>query len=263
MLGQAVPLIFDPIFCLAALLAVTCLGLSKGGFIGLGLVATPLLAIVVPPVQAAAILLPIMLLQDIISVGAYRRHWDGWNLAVTLPGAIVGISAAWLVAAFLLDSLIRLTVGLIAFAFALNHWFGRTPIESEPRAPRVLVGIFWGAVSGFTGTIANAGATPFLIYVLPQRLEKLTFIGTMAIFFAAVNAMKVIPFFALGQFSGGNLTISAVLLPLAVATNFFGIWLLRKTPTHLFYRIAYLLVLLISLVLIWQGAAAIFAGKAS
>jgi uncharacterized protein len=234
--------------------------LSKdSGFIGFGLVATPLLALVVPPVQAVAILLPIMLLQDLISVWAYRRDWDKWNLAVTLPGALLGVGAAWLVAAAVPDSYVRLTVGVIALAFALNHWFGRRPIASEHR-PAAIRGIFWGAVSGFTGTLANAGGPPFLVYVMPQRLEKLTFVGTMAIFFTALNAIKVPPFFALGQFTTLNLATSAVLLPLAVATNFLGIWLVRKMPTHLFYEIAYLLVFFVSLALIWQGVAAIHTG---
>ena len=111
-------------------------------------------------------------------------------------------------------------------------------------------------MSGFTGTLANAGGPPFLLHVLPQRLEKLTFVGTMAIFFTVLNAIKLLPFFALGQFLLRNIATSAVLLPLAVATNVLGIRLVRKTPTLLFYKIAYLLdFFLISLALIWQGIA--------
>jgi uncharacterized membrane protein YfcA len=262
MLSETLPIILDPIFYLAAGLAVTCLGLAKGGFIGFGLVATPLLALTISPLQAAAILLPIMLLQDLISAWTYRRDWDGWNIAVTLSGAILGIGAAWTIAASVPDSYVRLTVGLIALAFALNYWSGRTPIGSTSR-PAAIRGVFWGAVSGFTGTLANAGGPPLVIYVLPQGLEKLTFVGTMAIFFTVLNTIKLIPFFALGQLSMRNLATSAVLVPLAVATNFLGIWLVRKTPTSLFYKIAYLLVFLISLALIWQGVAAILQADAS
>ena len=90
--------------------------------------------------------------------------------------------------------------------------------------------------------------------MLPQRLDKLTLVGTTVIFFAILNLMKIVPYFALGQFSPRNLATSAVLLPLAVATNFLGIWLVRKTPTEAFYRIAYLLMLVIAIALLWQGA---------
>jgi uncharacterized membrane protein YfcA len=84
----------EPIFYIAACIAVTFLGLAKGGFAGVGLVATPLLSLVVPPVQAIAIVLPILLVQDVISVWAYRRHWDAWNLKVLIPGGLIGVAIA-------------------------------------------------------------------------------------------------------------------------------------------------------------------------
>jgi uncharacterized membrane protein YfcA len=251
-------MISDPIFYLAAVVAVTFLGLAKGGFSGAGLVATPLLALVVPPVQAAAILLPILLLQDVISVWVYRRDWDAWNLKVMLPGAVIGVGLAWLLAAYVPDSHVRLAVGLIALAFVLHRWFGNGTAIA-PKQPSGLIGFICGAASAFTSTLAHAGSPPFQIHMLPQRLDKLIFVGTNAIFFAAVNAMKVAPYFALGQFTTANLSTSAVLFPLAVATNFLGIWLVRVTPAELFYRIAYILVFLISLELIRAGLVAILA----
>src|SRR3954465_11345040 len=105
-------IITDPLFYAVALPAVIFLGLSKGGFSGIGMVSTPLLAIILPPLEAAAILLPIILLQDAISVWVYRRVWDPWNLKVMIPGAVVGIGAAWLFAAHVPTGAIRLMVGL-------------------------------------------------------------------------------------------------------------------------------------------------------
>lgn len=244
-------LISDPVFYLAAIPAVTFLGLSKGGFAGVGLMATPLLALVLPPLQAAAILLPILLLQDVISVYVYRNDWDAWNLEVMLPGAAGGICLAWLLAAHVSDAHVRLAVGLIALGFVLNYWRGRPIAAKEQQGvPR---GMFWGCLSGFTSMLCQAGGPPFQVYVLPQRLEKLTFVGTMAIFFAAINVMKVVPYLALSQFSTAGFATSLVLMPLAVLTNFLGIWLVRITPTGLFYKISYVLVLLISLGLIYSA----------
>jgi uncharacterized membrane protein YfcA len=256
MLVQPFPITPDPAFCICACLAVTCLGLSKGGFVGFGLVATPLLTLTIPPVNAVAILLPIMLVQDLISAWAYRRDFDRWNIAVMLPGAACGIGTAWLIAAFVPDSYLRLTVGLIGLVFVFNHLSRRRPAESK-RRPAAFCGVLLGGVSGLTGTLANAAGPPFLIYVLPQQLEKLTLVGTMAIFFTVLNAIKVMPIFALGQFSTRNLATSIALLPLAVATNFFAISLVRKTPADLFYKIAYILMLFVSIALIWQGASPI------
>ena len=73
-------IITDPLFYAVAIPAVVFLGLSKGGFSGIGMVSTPLVALVMPPLEAAAILLPILLVQDAVSVFVYRCVWDSWNL---------------------------------------------------------------------------------------------------------------------------------------------------------------------------------------
>jgi uncharacterized membrane protein YfcA len=248
--------ITDPLFYLLALPAVTALGLGKGGFAGIGMAATPLLSLYVPPLQAAAILLPILLCQDVISVWTYRRDWDAWNVKVMTVGAMAGLGIAWVFAAFVPDAAIRLIVGLIGVSFVLNAWFRRPKLK-----PRTVVrGIFWGGVAGFTSTLIQAGAPPFSVFVLPQRLPKMTLVGTMTMFFAITNAMKLAPYFALGQFSTTTLGTSALLLPLAIATNLAGIWLVRVTPVETFYRIAYWLVLIISIVLTWLGGLALMRG---
>ena len=129
-------IITDPLFYLFAVPAVIMLGLSKGGFSGIGMVATPLLALLLPPLEAAAILLPIILLQDAMSCWVYRRVWDPWNLKVMLPGAVVGVAAAWLFAAYVSEAMIRLSVGLIALGFALNSWLrrNRAAVTAQPKA---------------------------------------------------------------------------------------------------------------------------------
>jgi len=243
--------ITDPLFYLLAIPAIILLGLGKGGFAGIGMISTPLLALSVPPLQAVAVLLPILLIQDVISSWIYRREWSAWNLKVLLPGAVVGVGAAWLYAAHVPNAYVSITVGLIGLCFVLYTWLGRVP--TAPRRPSVPLGLFWGSLAGFTSTLIQVGAPPYQVHILPQRLDKPTLIGTTIIFFALVNVMKIVPYFALGQFSARNLATSVVLLPLAVAANFLGIWLARRTPTELFYKIAYLLVFFISLALIWQG----------
>jgi uncharacterized membrane protein YfcA len=253
------PVITDPLFYLLAIPAVTLLGLGKGGFAGVGMISTPLLALVVPPLQGAAILLPILICQDAISVWAYRRQWSASNLKVLVPGSVLGIGAAWLLASHVSNAAIELSVGVIGLCFVLHIWLGarigtllgRTP--AKVHRPRAVMGILWGALAGFMSTLIQVGAPPYQIHVLPQRLDKLTLVGTTVIFFALMNLMKIAPYFALDQFSPQTLATSLALLPLAVATNFLGIWLVHRTPTEQFYRIAYLLMLLISLTLLWQG----------
>jgi uncharacterized membrane protein YfcA len=249
------PVITDPLFYLLAIPAVTLLGLSKGGFAGLGMISTPLLALVIPPLQGAAVLLPILICQDAISVWTYRRNWSAWNLKVLSPGAVLGVGAAWLFALYVSNAVIELTVGAIGMCFVLYTWLRPLvrPAHPTTHRPSAAMGVLWGSLAGFTSTLIQVGAPPYQIHMLPQRLDKLTLVGTTVIFFAFTNLMKVVPYFALGQFSPRNLATSVALLPLAVATNFFGIWLVRKTPVEAFYRIAYVLMFLISLALLSQG----------
>jgi uncharacterized membrane protein YfcA len=245
-------IITDPLFYLVAVPAVVFLGLSKGGFSGIGMVSTPLVAIILPPLEAAAILLPIILLQDAFSVWVYRRIWDAWNLKVMLPGAVVGVGLAWLFAAYVPDSVIRLVVGLIALGFVSYAVIRRNRPVTVHRPPAAH-GVFWGTMSGFTTTLILIGAPPYSAFVLPQRLENMIFVGTTVMFFAAANVMKIVPYFALGQFSSAGLATSAVLFPLAIASNYLGIYLVRKTPESMFYTITNWTVFLIGCELTRQG----------
>lgn len=245
--------IADPLFYAFAVPAVFILGLSKGGFSGIGMVATPLLALIMPPLQAAAILLPIIVLQDVLSCWVYRRIWDPWNLKVLVPGAVIGVGAAWFFAAHVSDAVIRLVVGLIALGFALNAWLRRKRVD-EVAQPRASHGVVWGGLAAFTSTLIQIGGPPYFAFMLPQRLEKMLYVGTTIWFFAIVNMMKIAPYFALGQFSAAGLATSVLLVPVAVASNMFGIWLVRVTPEALFYRITNVLVLLIGIELTRQGA---------
>ena len=244
-------LITDPLFYLLAIPAIIALGLGKGGFAGVGMISTPLLALTMPPLQAAAILLPILLCQDAISVWVYRRQWSGWNLKVLLPGALVGVGVAWLFAAYVPNAYVEIAVGVTGVCFALYTWFGKVP--RHPHRPSVAVGMFWGSLAGFTSTIIQVGAPPYQIHILPQRLDKLTLIGTTIIFFALVNVMKLVPYFALGQFSTAGLATSFALFPLAIACNFLGIYLVRVTPEAMFYQITNVIVFVLGLELTRQG----------
>ncbi len=253
-------IITDPLFYLLAIPAVVALGLSKGGFTGAGQMATPMVALVMPPLEAAAIMLPIMIVQDATALWVYRKEWNGRILAIMIPGAVVGIGAAWLLAAHISDAAVRVFIGVTTISFVLYNWIGPARLAREAGHPAVAGGVLWGALSGFTSTLCQAGGPPFQMYVLSQRLEKMTFVGTTAIFFATMNALKVIPYFALGQFSGTGLSTTLVLLPLAIVANQIGFWLVRITPQEVFYKITMALMFVISIELVRSGMTGILRG---
>ena len=247
--------ITDPWFYLAAAPALLITGISKGGFGGgLAIVGVPLMSLVIAPAQAAAIMLPILILMDWIGVGAYRKTWDRGTLAVMLPGAAVGIALGGLVFGALNEDLVRLVLGVVAVAFSLNFLLPRR--RSKPaRRPNAWRGGLFGGLSGFTSTIAHAGGPPASMYLLPLRLDKTVFVGTTVILFTAINLMKVVPYALIGQFSGTNLLTSLALAPLAPLGVFAGLWLHRRVDEGVFYRLCYSFVLITGLKLIYDGMA--------
>lgn len=248
-------MITDWHFYAAALPAVFLMGLSKGGFAGLAVISTPLVALVISPVKAAAIMLPILIAQDVVSVWAYRRDWSLRNLSIMLPGCVIGIAIGYFLAARVTDSHVRLMVGAIAIVFVLAHVVKTLRRAEIPaHAADVPRGVFWGGVAGFTSFIAHAGGVPFQVYVMPQKLEPPVYVGTNSIFFAINNLMKVLPYILLGQFSAENLSTSAALLPVAIAATFAGVWLVRHVPADRFFKIIYGLTFIVGLTLLWDGA---------
>lgn len=255
MLDLLTPLVIaDPWFYVVAIPAVIIVGLSKGGFGGIAAISTPMVALVVSPVQAAAILLPILIVMDATALIAYRKIYDPTTLRIMLPAAVLGIGVGWLIAASIDPDAVRLIIGAIAVAFTLDHWFGRR--HTEPAAQSIPKGTFWGALTGFTSFVAHAGAPPYQVYVMPLGLAPRVFAGTAVVFYSVVNAIKLIPYFFLGQFSAENLVTSAVLMPLAPVATLCGVWLVRVIDPSIFYRILYVSLFLLGIKLLWDGAAA-------
>nr|WP_281381420.1 sulfite exporter TauE/SafE family protein [Microvirga lupini] len=250
--------ITDPLFYAAAIPAVTLLGLAKGGFSGLGMLSLPLMALVVSPVQAAAITLPILIVQDVVSVWAYRYTWDKRNVVILVVGATSGILTGYLLAAQVSDAAIKLAVGLISIAFAIRRLVlergGREPKAIPADLPR---GMFWGWVTGFTSMIAHAGGPPFQIYVMPQRLPRDVFVGTGAVVFALINWIKVPPYLALGQMTAENMATAGALFPVAIASTWAGVLLVRRVSGQLFYTAVYVLLVFVGAKLVYDGAVAL------
>jgi len=256
-----VTLITDPLFYALAIPCVLALGLSKGGFAGAGQMATPTLALIMPPLEAAAIFLPIMIVQDLNALWVYRKEWNGRILAIMLPGAVIGITIAGLLAAYISDAAVRVFIGGLTIAFVFYSWFGAARLARKAAGPSSIpAGVFWGAFSGFTSTICQAGGPPYQMYVFSQQLPKMVFVGTTAFYLAAMNGMKVVPYAALGQFSTTGLVTSLALLPLALAANQLGFYLVRRVSQELFYRITLWVMLLISIELLRSGALEIWRG---
>lgn len=248
-------MIVEPWFYVVAVPAILLVGISKVGLGGgLGVLAVPLMAMVVAPPTAAAVMLPILCVMDAIGVWAYRRSFDLANLRIMVPAAILGIGLGALTFGYLNPSMIRVLIGLIAVTFTLNYWLGGKG-AAEARGRSRIKGTFWSAVSGFTSFLAHAGGPPANVYLMPQRMDMSLFVGTKVVFFIIVNYVKLIPYAWLGQLHVGNLATSLVLIPLAPVGVGLGLWLHRRIDNKLFYRICYLILFLVGVRLLYDGIA--------
>lgn len=245
---------FDPVFVTVAVVAVLIVGLSKSGLLGgLGVVGVPLLALVMPARDAAGLMLPVLLAMDAVAVWTYRKECDWGLLKIMLPGAAIGTLIGWALWSVVSDDMVLLMVGLITLLFVLDAVLPlRKQLEGLP--PSKPWGVFWGGVAGFTSFISHTGGPPYQIYTLPRRMPPALYSGTSAFFFAIVNTSKLVPYFFLGQLSVSNLTLSAALAPVGIVGVFLGIYLVRRISVKLFYLIAYWLVFLLALKLVWDGA---------
>ncbi|EIZ78520.1 hypothetical protein WSK_2964 [Novosphingobium sp. Rr 2-17] len=240
----------DPWKWAACLLAVALIGMGKGGFAGLGTLAMPIVTLVLPPVIAAGILLPVLISQDIVSVWSFRREWDRWVVAWMLPGAIIGIGLGWFFAERVNEEILAAAVGLVSVIFAGQRlWAERGHVITAPSNSPGWVGLLFGIGTGLTSQVAHAGAPPFQMWVTPRKLPHTVYVGTNAVLFAAINWLKVPSYIALGALTPQVLLTSAVLIPVAIVCTVASLRLVRRMPGPGFYRAVYWMMLALGLYL--------------
>lgn len=245
-------MIADPWFYAAAIPAVLIMGISKGGFgSGVGLLATPLLALTLPMSRAAAIMLPILIVMDVVGLAAYRKTWSRENLPLLLAGGLAGVLLGALTFRLFDDRLMRIGIGVFAIGFVVHRWMGSATAAPEPRS--VPKGLFWSTLSGLSSTIVHAGGPPLNVYLLPLQLDKAVFVGTTVVFFAVINLVKLLPYAWLGLFDAASLSTSAVLAPLAPVGILAGVWMMKRIPQGVFYRVCYLMLFVVGAKLLWDG----------
>ncbi|MFN3885392.1 MAG: sulfite exporter TauE/SafE family protein [Aquabacterium sp.] len=242
----------DPVFWLVAVCAVLLMGLSKSGFAsGFGAMATPMLALVVPVPEAAAIMLPLLLVMDITSVQQLWRHRDSAQLRLLLPagllGTLLGMGLFKAVPAHVLAGV----VGVLTLLFLAQRALVRSPSTARP--PSAWFGRAMGVASGFTSFIAHTGSPPLNAYLLPTRPSPLAFAATSAVFFGAVNLAKWMPYFWLGLLNTERLLTSMMLVPLAPLGVWLGVRLSQRISPRAFFWLVYSGMLVTGLKLIWDG----------
>ena len=244
-------IVTDPWFYLTAVPAVLIYGIGKGGLGGaLGIIAVPLMALVVSPTQAAAILLPILCVMDFFAVKQHYRNADYVILKRMLPGSLLGILLAGLFLSVTPEAGLKLLIGGLSLLFCVQYVLQR---EASQQPAGTVGAWWWSSLGGFSSTAIHAGGGPASIYLLPLRLDKITLIATMAVLFAIINLFKLIPYAMLGEFDTTNLMTAMLLIPLAPVGVYMGVWLLHRVSQEWVYRLCYIFLFVSGLKLLIDG----------
>jgi uncharacterized membrane protein YfcA len=244
----------DPLlFWSLALTAAFLTGASKGGLPLVSSLSVPMMALFMPTLEAAALLLPVYIVSDIYGLWLYRRTFSVRNLAILIPASLLGILAGWLLAGQTDDMVVRFVTGLVGLFFVALRLVGRLRGQVSAKRAGIPQGLFWGSIAGFTSFVAHAGGPPFQVYTLPQKLPKMTFAGTATILFAVINLAKLPPYLALDLLHWGDMRVVAWLAPVALLGAFLGYRLALILPERLFFAFVELALFVISIKLIWDS----------
>jgi len=216
---------FDsPLFWLLAFTGVVLTGISKSGFAGgAGVVAVPLLSLIMPVQQAAALMLPLLLVMDAKTVRLYWHAVNQREIRAIALAALAGIALAGSAMASFTSSTLQWILGLFCILFA--SWQPLTPLLGKlPGAAYI-----WGTLSGISSTLLHAGGPPISIYFLSKKISKKVWLAQAALFFAMMNAVKLIPYSMNEVWQLDFLLLDLVLLPFAI----LGVYLGHKIQAHL------------------------------
>ena len=241
----------DFYFYFFACLGVFVFGISKGGVPGpIAMLAVPVMSFVMSPLQAAGILLPLLIIMDFSAIYLYWKKWINRILKIIIPASIIGILFGTLTFEFTNEDQIRIMVGIISIIFVLVSFIQKNNYLLKPTRFK---GYFWSSVAGYTSFLIHAGNPPINFYMLPLKLDKISFIGTMTLAFMVINLVKLVPYYYVGLLAPSNLMISLYLLPLAFISVLIGYFLQKKIPEKLFFNIVYVLLFLSGCKLIFDG----------
>lgn len=245
----------DNLLLLAAAIIV---GMSKGGLASAAAIAVPMLALFMNPVKAAATLLPVYIVTDWIGVWLYRKNFSKRNLLILTPSILLGVGIATIITPYTPESALLIFTGLIGLWFCWRSWVKRG--SEEKHEAKVAPGVFWGTLTGIASFITHSGAPPVQAYLLPQKLPKLEFAGTIAISFAIGNLVKLPAYWAIGQLDGLNWGLIAGLAASGIAGTYAGRYLTSILSEAIYMKVIQVMLFILSILLLIRGGIETFSG---
>ncbi|MBE1285806.1 MAG: TSUP family transporter [Rhodobacteraceae bacterium] len=245
----------DLMFFAFAVPSVVFAGVSKGGFgSGAAFASASILAIILTPGQALALMLPLLMLID---VAALRPYWRRWNLrasSLIIMGGMPGVVLGALIYRMVNDDVMRVMIGAISVGFVVWQLVG---VKLMQRRRRLQfgdgVGLVSGFAAGFASFVSHAGGPPAAVYLLSQRLSKTEYQASTVLIFWILNAVKFGFYAVLGLFTVETLWANVLLAPFALFGTWLGVRMHFRIPEWAFFAVTYVLLTVTGIKLIWDG----------
>lgn len=238
----------QPLFWCLAIIGVIFTGISKSGLAGgAGVVAVPLLALVMPVQDAIVLMLPLLLVMDAKTIHHYYRHINIVLLKQIVPAAIFGIILGSLSLHYVNNTALEIILGALSIVFAL--WNSLTPYFTKMKN----AGFIWGSISGFSSTLIHAGGPPINIFLISKGIPKLNWLATAAVFFGIMNLIKVIPYSIANLWRADIFWLSLLCIPFALLGVKLGYLLQKNIQQKTFMGIARALLFVTGVLLVVKG----------
>ena len=225
-------------FLIMMALVIFIIGVSKGGLSGtVGVLATPLMILVMPADKVIGLLLPILIIADILAIASHWRKWDTKLILLLIPGGIVGVILGSFLISLISPLALKRGIGLIVLLFIIyklfeQHWINTTAYQS-----RSWHGILAGTAAGISSTMAHTGGPPIVIYLLLQNISPRVFVATSALYFGILNLLKIPSYIFIGLFDFDLFRQIVLLLPLLPLGVWVGKMMAEKINKVVFERI--------------------------
>ena len=181
-----------------------------------------------------------------------------------MPTVVVGIGIGAYFVARVDDTVMRRTIGVVLLGLvAVSLWTRARRVSVEGAAVtgtaavatvsplrRRAAAAVYGALTGFTTMVANAGGPVMSLYMIATRMPMLTFLGTGAWLFAVFNVVKVPFMVGLGLLTPGSLALDAALVPAVLLGALVGRRVIRRIDQALFERVVLVVTVVSSLNLV-------------
>ena len=228
-------------------------GLSKGGLGGsFAVLCVPILSLVMSPIEAVALMAPILVVMDLTGLYKFRKNIYWKELKIILPAGILGVGAGAFMFSAINENQLRIIIGIMGLVY-LSREFYKYIAKKSGHLMAQKFGYIYGFLSGVSSVLAHAGSPPLSVYILSRGMNKTQYHVTTIVFYTVINGFKILPYLYLGLLNVNEGLWTLYATPVAVSSMLMGAYLHHKIEGKIFFYTIYVGVFVASVKVLFDG----------